>query len=179
LTIGLNLGLWIYNEISAYFSFNFISIWAAGCVLRLSCIGWEAQIHLHLYLKQCLILIVRSLQDSHARINIRVAAILWLSGQWKLQDSCYWWRRRLRPPHSDRTTALASSRHGELFYGIRSRIYTVNHVVHWCQVKKVGTIRYRIPILSNSMQLIIISDNWSLNWCRPFMLMHLNTIRMI
>jgi hypothetical protein len=45
LTIGFNLGLWIYNEISAYFSFNFISIWAAGCVLRLSCIGWEAQIH--------------------------------------------------------------------------------------------------------------------------------------
>jgi len=41
----------------------------------------------YLYLKRRFISNVRSLQDSHARINIRVAAILWLSSQQRLQDS--------------------------------------------------------------------------------------------
>jgi hypothetical protein len=45
LIIGLNLGLWIYTEISVYLLFNSALIWAAGFILRLSYMRCKAQIH--------------------------------------------------------------------------------------------------------------------------------------
>jgi hypothetical protein len=126
--IGLNLGLWIRTKINTYLSFNHILIWAVGYVLRFELHRMRGpDSFLYLYLKQRLILIVRSLQESHARINIRVVAILWLFGQWKLQDSCWWRRRRLRPPFPDQEGALASSHHEKTFHGVWSTIDTVNN----------------------------------------------------
>jgi hypothetical protein len=137
LIIGLYLGLWICAEINTYLSFNYILIWAAGYVLRLRYIRWKAQIRLSPLFKLYLIVNVRyiprfvyALQCSCLRANTRADVFLWISGQWRLQDSCRWLLRRLRLPPPDRTTALASSHHGESFYGIRSAIHTVNHAVH-------------------------------------------------
>jgi hypothetical protein len=170
LTIGLNMGLWICAEINTHLLFNLILIWAARSVSRLSCVRWKAQIHLSFSFRLWLIMNVRSLprftrtlQCSRLCINTRTDVLLWLSGQWRFQDSCWWRFRRLRLPLSDQTTPLASSLFGELFDDVRSTIYTVNHAVHWYQMSQCGTNRYRFSNFINSMWLIISSNNWTLN----------------
>jgi hypothetical protein len=87
LTIGLNLGLRICAEINTHLSFNFIFIWAAGYVLRLSCTRWEAQIHLLFFFELRFIMNIRSvprfihvLQSSCSCINTRVISPPWFYG---------------------------------------------------------------------------------------------------
>jgi hypothetical protein len=84
---GPNLGRRICAEINIYLSSNFIFIWAAGYVLRLICIRWEAQIHLLFFLELLFIMNIRSvprfilvLQSSCSCINTRVISFPWFYG---------------------------------------------------------------------------------------------------